>query len=211
MKNYLSERRMELGLTMKQVADAVGVSEATVSRWENGRIANMRRDRIAAYAKILNVDPTFIMTGELKEDNDKNDLPSASNIIPLPHTHRIPLLGEIACGEPITAEENVESLISIPDNIHADFALRCKGDSMIGARIMDGDIVYIRQQPDVDDGEIAAVLIGNEATLKRVYKVPGRLQLRAENPNFAPINLEGDELENVRILGKAVAFTSPVK
>ena len=99
----------------------------------------------------------------------------------------------------------------MPEYIQADFALRCKGDSMIGARILDGDIVYIRQQPDVDDGEIAAVLIDNEATLKRVYKMPGRLQLRAENPAFLPINLEGDELETVRILGKAVAFKSSVK
>ena len=117
----------------------------------------------------------------------------------------------IACGEPILAEENIEGYVKAPAYCEGSFALRCKGDSMTGARIMDGDIVIIRQQPDVDDGDIAAVLIEDEATLKRVYKMPDRLILRAENPCYAPIDISGGDLANVRILGKAVYFISNIK
>ena len=122
----------------------------------------------------------------------------------------VPLVGTIACGIPIFAEENVEDYIALPDGVQADFCLRCRGDSMIGARICDGDIVFIRQQPDVHDGEIAAVLIGEEATLKRVYKIGrNRLELRAENPTFPVMRFEGESLSEISILGKAVsALTS---
>lgn len=208
MSNYLTDRRKELGLTMKQVAEAVGVSEATVSRWESGHIANMRRDRINNYAKALRVDPNFIMTGERKAASIL-DIPG---IIPLPKTYTVPLLGEIACGDPILAEQNIADQIPVPEHIKgADFALTCRGDSMINARIHDGDIVYIRQQPEVENGEIAAVLIENEATLKRVYKYPDKLVLNPENPVYPPMVYSGTELESIRILGKAIAFLSPVK
>ena len=132
-------------------------------------------------------------------------------IEPLPEFTLVPLLGPIACGEPILADENIEDYVRANTDLRASFALRCKGDSMINARIFDGDIVYIRQQEDVDNGEIAAVLIGDEATLKRVYKYPNRLELRPENPTYAPLNYEGEELRNVRILGKAVAFLSTIR
>lgn len=138
----------------------------------------------------------------------QNKIFSIPNILPLPKIKKVPLLGSIACGEPILAEQNIEDYIDIESAITADFALRCKGDSMIGARISDGDIVFIRQQPDVDDGEIAAVLIENEATLKRVFKIGSRLQLRAENISYPPMEFEGAQLSNVRILGKAVGFLS---
>lgn len=130
------------------------------------------------------------------------------NIIPLPDTRAIPLLGDIACGSPILAEENIEMFIRLDTAIPADFALRCHGDSMINARIFDGDIVYIRQQADVDDGDIAAVLINNEATLKKVYKFPQKLVLRPCNPMYEDLIFTDKELENISILGKAVAFTS---
>ena len=133
------------------------------------------------------------------------------NIIPLPEMRQIPLIGTIACGTPITAEQNVEEIVDIPKHIHADFALRCKGDSMINARIFNGDIVYIRQQPTVENGEIAAVLIDNEATLKRVRIFPERLILEPANPTFEPLVYIGEEMNNVHILGKAVAFTSMIK
>lgn len=208
MTKYLTDRRKELGLTMKQVAEAVGVSEATVSRWESGQIANMRRDRINNYAKILRVDPNFIMTGEKKTDT----INGVSNLIPLPKTRNIPLIGEIACGDPILAEQNIADHVPVPEHIHgADFALTCKGDSMINARIFDGDIVYIHQQPEVENGQIAAVLIGSEATLKRVYKHADKLVLNPENPAYEPLVLSGSELEDVKIIGKAVAFISAVR
>ena len=130
---------------------------------------------------------------------------------PLPTYKRIPLLGTIACGEPILAAENIEESVFAPESLNADFALRCKGDSMTGARIFDGDIVYIRQQPEVENGEIAAVLIRDEATLKRVKKGDGKLMLWPENPDYEPMVFIGAESEQVLIIGKAVAFTSLIR
>ena len=141
-----------------------------------------------------------------------NTIPLPSNIIPVPPASKtIPLLGTIACGVPILAEENLDGEVPLPDFIHADFALRCKGDSMVDARILDGDIVYIRKQPDVDNGEIAAVLIGDEATLKRVYKYPGQVVLQSANPKYAPMIYAGESINEMRILGKAVHFLSSVR
>ena len=134
-----------------------------------------------------------------------------ANVLPLPKTKRIPLLGTIACGEPITATENIDQYIEVADDIQCTFALRCKGDSMIDARIMDGDVVYIREQPQVENGEIAAVLIEDEATLKRVYLSEGVVQLVPCNAKYSPMVYTGAQLDTIRILGKAVAFTSLVR
>ncbi len=123
---------------------------------------------------------------------------------------KFPMLGEIACGEPIYCNQDYETFIEASANIKADFCLEAKGDSMINARIFNGDIVFIRAQNDVENGEIAAVVIDDTATLKRVYKHQNSLELRAENPMHKPINLEGVEMETVRILGKAVAFQSNI-
>lgn len=204
MTKYLTDRRKELGLTMKQVAEAVGVSEATVCRWESGQIANMRRDRINNYAKILRVDPNFIMTGEKKA----NILSGISNIIPIEPMERIPLLGAIACGDPILAQENIEDYIDLPRTIKADFALTCEGDSMIDAGIKDGDVVYIRSQPEVQNGQIAAVLVdGESATLKRFFFNDGVVTLMAANQSYPPIVKAGSDVEQVRVLGLAVGLS----
>lgn len=197
-------RRQELGLTLEEVGDYVGVGKSTVRKWENGDIENMKRDKIALLSKILKLSPLTFITGEVEYG-------TPDNIIPLPKMKKIPLLGTIACGEPILAAENIEALINADENLNADFALRCKGDSMINARIFDGDIVYIREQPDVEDGEIAAVLIGEEATLKRVYKYPSKVVLRPENPLYDDMIYSKEEMNEVRILGKAVAFLSAVR
>lgn len=206
IKDILKNRRTELGLTQLDVANAVGVSEATVSRWESGDIANMKRSRIASLASVLKMSPSIIMGW-----NEEHEAPMPSNIIPMPVMRKIPLVGSIACGTPILAEENLDGRIEAPDHVHADFALRCKGDSMINARIFDGDIVYIRQQESVEHGEIAAVLIGDEATLKRVYIYDDCISLEAENPQYKPMVYRGEEMNNIRILGKAVAFTSVIR
>lgn len=122
------------------------------------------------------------------------------------------MLGEIACGEPIWAEEDKESYVMADCNIKADFCLKAKGDSMINARINHGDVVFIRQQSIVDNGEIAVVIIDNEATLKRVYfdRANGKLVLSAENPAYPPMVYTGEELNEIRILGKAIYFTSMI-
>ena len=206
IKDILKNRRTELGLTQLDVANAVGVSEATVSRWESGDIANMKRSRIASLASVLKISPSIIMGW-----NEEHEAPMPSNIIPMPAMRKVPLVGSIACGTPILAEENLDGTVEAPDHVRADFALRCKGDSMINARIFDGDIVYIRQQESVEHGEIAAVLIGDEATLKRVYIYDDCISLEAENPQYKPMVYRGEEMNNIRILGKAVAFTSVIR
>ena len=206
IKDILKNRRTELGLTQLDVANAVGVSEATVSRWESGDIANMKRSRIASLASVLKMSPSIIMGW-----NEEHEAHMPSNIIPMPAMRKVPLVGSIACGTPILAEENLDGTVEAPDHVRADFALRCKGDSMINARIFDGDIVYIRQQESVEHGEIAAVLIGDGATLKRVYIYDDCISLEAENPQYKPMVYRGEEMNNIRILGKAVAFTSVIR
>ena len=206
IKDILKNRRTELGLTQLDVANAVGVSEATVSRWESGDIANMKRSRIASLASVLKMSPSIIMGW-----NEEHEAHMPSNVIPMPAMRKVPLVGSIACGTPILAEENLDGTVEAPDHVRADFALRCKGDSMINARIFDGDIVYIRQQESVEHGEIAAVLIGDEATLKRVYIYDDCISLEAENPQYKPMVYRGEEMNNIRILGKAVAFTSVIR
>jgi repressor LexA len=204
MKFDIYSKRKELGLSLEEVGKRVGVSKSTVKKWESGFIENMKRDKVALLAEVLHVSPLDILGIEYSEEILPN------NIIPIPNTKRVPLLGTIACGNPITAIENPEDYILMPDTVHADFALRCQGDSMVNARILDGDVVYIRRQDEVDNGDIAAVIIGDEATLKRVYvdKENDRLTLMAENPTFPPLVYQGADLEQVRVLGKAVAFLS---
>ena len=126
---------------------------------------------------------------------------------------KLPMLGTIACGEPIFADEDRESYVMVGTEIRADFCLKCQGDSMINARIHDGDIVFIRKQDIVDNGEIAAVIIDDEATLKRFYyyKEQNMVILRPENSKYKDIILTGEQLERVKVLGKAVAFQSDVE
>ncbi len=209
IKDKLKNRRKELGLTMLELAQKVGVSEATISRWESGDIANMRRDKIVLLANALQVSPSFIMGWN---DNHKHNIFELESYGLKPiKTKKFPMLGKIACGEPIYANEEYETFVEASENINADFCLTAKGDSMINARIFDGDIVFIREQPDVENGEIAAVLIEDEVTLKRVYKYENRLELRPENPTYKVFNYEGEELNHIRILGKAVVFQSVVR
>lgn len=196
---YLRKRE---GLSQEDLGNALGLSKSTISMYECGK-RKPSYEALEAIADFFNIN-MGTLTGQ---ENVK--LPS--NIIPMPEMKKIPLVGTIACGEPILAEENLDGEVDLPEHIHADFALRCKGDSMINARIYDGDIVYIRQQPTVEDGEIAAVLIGDEATLKRVRFFEDHVVLEPENPLYRPLSYWGEEMSTVRILGKAVAFTSKVR
>ena len=206
LSDVLYKRRKELDLTLADIAKKMNVSEATVQRWESGNIKTLRHGRISQLAEILNVSPLVLLGYD-----DENSVFSIPNIIPIPKMKEIPLLGTIACGEPITAIENIESYITVDAESKVDFALKCKGDSMINARIFDGDIVYIHSQPDVENGEIAAVLINNEATLKKVYKYPNKIVLSPCNPLYDDLVYAEEQLNDVRILGKAVIFVSTVR
>lgn len=210
IKEKLKNRRLQLGLTMSELSQKVGVSEATISRWESGDIANMKRDKIISLAKALDVEPSFVMGWETEHKNDI-DL-NAYGLKPV-KKKKFRLLGEIACGQPLYCDEQYETYIEASEEINADFCLIAKGDSMINARIFDGDVVFIKEQPMVDNGEIAAVIIDDEATLKRVYyyRDENKLVLAAENPQFPPLVYVNDELNSIRILGRATAFMSYVK
>lgn len=211
IKELLQTRRTELGLTLADVAEACGVSESTVSRWESGNIGDMKRSRIAALSKILKIPPSVIVGSEEDVQQLYRKLPD--NIIPLPATRKIPLIGEVACGDPIYRPGEFGDLADVPEGINADFALTAKGDSMIGARIHDGDLVFCKKTDIVENGRIAAVVIDDEATLKRfyLYQEKSLLILKPENPSFADQIYTGEELNNVRVLGQAVAFQSLVR
>ena len=212
----IKQARKAAGLTQTELANKIGVKFSTIHKYESGMIVNLKRDTIAALAEALDVKPSWLMGIEDEPQIPKDFIqlfasPSAKNIISVPTMRSVPLVGTIACGTPILAEQNIEGDVSAPDHVHADFALRCQGDSMINARIFDGDIVYIRQQETVDDGEIAAVLINDEATLKRVHLYEDHVVLEPENPQYRPLVYWGIDMNAVRILGKAVAFTSIVR
>lgn len=202
-------RRKELDMTLEDVAKELGLSRQTLSRYETGVIGNIPSDKIEALARILCTTPAYLMGW----DTDTSSRTISKNLSPIPNFVKKPRLGAIACGKPILAVEDAGEFDDVPDWIECDFTLLCKGDSMINARIFDGDIVYIRSQPEVENGEIAAVRIGDDATLKRVYYAQNsdRITLRAANPLYHDMEFEGPSLDEIEILGKAVAFTSTIK
>lgn len=197
----IRELRLSREMTMEELGNLVGVAKSTVKKWEDGQIANMRRDKIAKLSKVFDVSPAWLFGW--------SDVVAADNVYKI-EAHSFPLLGSIACGEPIFADENVEGYINAGADLDADFCVKAKGDSMIGARIHDGDIVFIKKMPLVENGKIAAVLIDNEATLKRIYydRENGILQLVPENASYQPMVYTGESLNDIRILGQAVGFTS---
>lgn len=201
LATILKKRRKKLGLTLAQVADAVGVTEATVQRWESGNIKNVRYKKLEPLAALLGVSPSALMGWP------ETAVQTPSNAIPVPEMTSVPLVGRISCGTPILAEQNIESYVDAPGEIRADFALVCKGDSMVGAGIEDGDVVYIRQQPEVENNEIAAVMIDGEATLKYFKRVGDMVLLSPANREYEPIIVSGENLGKVKIVGKAVGFT----
>lgn len=206
MQNRIKELRNSKNITQSKLAKIIGVAQNTLSYWESGTydVDSESLQKIADFFE-CSVDDVLGRKNAYAKYNIKN-------IIPL-KTKKVPLLGDIACGEPIFANEDHGEFVIASENITADFCLRAKGDSMIGARILDGDIVFIKEQTSVNNGQIAAVLIGDEATLKRVYYYPdkNKLVLGAENPAYEPFVYVGEELEEVKILGRAVAFQSVVR
>lgn len=208
MNRRIKERRLALNLTQEELAQRLGLQKSAIAKYESGRVENIKRSVLAKMAEILECSPTYLMGW----DDEQPSIPSYPNVFPLQRT-RIPLLGEIACGEPIFCNEGRESYIAAGTDIKADFCLKARGDSMTGARILDGDIVFIQRDVPIEDGQIYAVVIDDEATLKRVYydAEDHMLQLVAENPAYKPLIYTGEKLDHVHILGKAIAFQSDVR
>lgn len=219
----IKEYRTEHNLSMEEFAKRAGLSKQYVSILERNFNPSSKRppkptlDTIVSVASVTGTDVDSLvrrLDGNtvigLSRGNNMRTMPS--NILPMPAMVSRPRLGSIACGEPILAEQNIEGYDQIPDFVKCDFTLLCKGDSMIGARIHDGDIVCIKQQPEVENGQIAAVLVdGDEATLKRFYFENGTVTLQAENPAYPPKVFTGDDVNKARVLGLATHFVSKVR
>lgn len=207
MSDRIKERRTAMGFTQEELGKKLGLQKSAIAKYENGRVENIKRSVIAEMAEVLECSPSYLM-GWDDTKKEKN----INNIYPI-EVHSLPMLGEIACGKPIFMDENKESYTMVGSNVKADFCLKAKGDSMVNARIMDGDIVFIKRQPEVENGEIAAVAIDDEATLKRFYRdeITQTVTLISENPIYAPMVFTKESQKNVYILGKAVAFQSDVK
>lgn len=194
--------RTQHGMTQLELGRIAGVSDKAVSSWESG-LSIPRMGAIEKMASYFHVPKSIIIDG-----TNSADTTIPPGFLPLPETESLPLVGRIACGTPILAEENVEGYVDVPKSARATFVLLCQGDSM-APRIQDGDFVYVRKQPTVENGELAAVRIGTEATLKRVYYSPDRpdqLFLQAENPSYPPMIYSGQELEDIAIEGKIVGI-----
>ena len=192
------------GMTAVELSTKTKIPKSSISQYLSG-YAKPKQDRIYLLASALNVSEAWLMGYDVPIERD-----GRANIIPigfqpLPEMSSVPLVGQIACGDPILAEENIEESVSLPSVWHANFALICKGDSM-APTVLDGDLVAIRIQPEVENGEIAAVRIGNEATLKRVYLHADYIELRPENPAFESIIRRRGEMNDIQIEGKAVGF-----
>ena len=197
--------RRKYDYSQDYIAELLGYkSYTTIQKWESGD-SEPSIAKLSRLAELYKVDLDSLMNKDLSAE-DSDTIP---NIYPI-EKKKFPLLGNVACGQPTLATENFEGYIESGSNIHADFCLKAKGDSMVNARILDGDIVFIRKQDMVENGEIAAVLIDDEATLKRFYISNDIIQLNAENPSYAPQIYKKEDLNGIRILGKAIAFQSDV-
>ena len=195
--------RKSTGINQREFAEMFGANKTTYNRYESGDIKSMPADLIESISLKFDINPAWLMG---YENTDKYTIHEKVN----QNIRRLPVLGKIAAGIPILAQEDLIDYEYVPESVKADFCLKVQGDSMIGARIFDGDLVYIRQQPEVENGEIAAVLIdGQDATLKRFYKTEGKITLRSENPNN-PDQIYTKK-DNVTILGKAILFKSEVR
>ncbi len=204
----MKQRRKEIGFSAEKVAERLGVSPATIYRYEKGDIEKVPVDSLAELAKILQTTPAYLMGWEEQPTpKPTSPAPIPPGFIPMPKMKKVPLIGAIACGDPITALQNREGDVDVPEDVRCDFALKCHGDSMVGAGIHDGDVVYIHIQPEVENGEIAAVRIGDEATLKRVYYSGDTLTLMPANAAYAPLVYTGETLNEVKIEGRAVGWT----
>lgn len=198
----LREARELRGYTQQQIADRMGIDKSTYCGYETGK-RQPDVQKIKIISRILGVSGDALLETDFVQGN----MPSAPNISAVPGLKEWRVLGGTACGDPLYMDLDGETILA-PNNIDADFVFRCVGDSMIGARILDGDIVFVKSG-NVDNGQIAVVRIGEEYTLKRIYRGEDYLELRAENPAYPPKIIRGDQ-ENAEIVGRAVYFMSRV-
>lgn len=192
------------GLTQEELGAVCGVSKQTIYKYEQGIITNIPSDKVELICSEHDISPVYLMGWEAGEAATVPD-----NLIPI-RFHQKPLIGEIACGTPILAEENITDYVDVPEHIQCDFALKCRGNSMIDLGVKDGDVVYIRSQPEVQNGQVAAVIVDgaeSEATLKKFFRYDNHVMLIPANSEEAPFAFYGEEMSRVHVQGLAVGFT----
>ncbi len=197
----LKECMEKADIRPSELSKVTGIDKSSISRYLKGDYVP-KQLKITALADALHVNAGWLLTGVAQQED--TNYSSLKNIIPL-EVKKVPLLGTIAAGEPVLCDEHIELMLPCDSNVHADFALRVHGDSMIDVNYFDGDIVFIHQQPVVEDGQIAAVRIDDSATLKRFYKIPGGCMLLSENPNYKPMTFTADNCDDIAIIGIPVA------
>ena len=197
----IRQRREELGISQEELAARMGYrSKSSITKIEKG-INDIPQNKLEDFAAALETSTAWLLG---LEGGETAAVPPGFD--PIPRMTRVPLVGSIACGTPITAEQNIERYIGVPADWHADFALTCHGDSM-APTIQDGDIVCIRRQPEVEQGEIAAVRIGEEATLKHFHRQGDAVVLLADNAAVCPPMIyAGPQLAELQIEGRAVGL-----
>lgn len=203
----IKRRRQQLKMTQTDLALKMGYADKSmIAKIEKGNV-DLPQSKILAFANVLETTPGELMGWDYEAEPTE----TVDNIYKLDKI-KLPFLGKVACGEPIFADEDRESYIMIGTDIKADFCLQCQGDSMINARIHDGDIVFVKKTDIVENGAIAVVIIDDEATLKRFfyYREQNLVILKPENPKYQDIILTGEQLEQVKVIGRAVAFQSDV-
>lgn len=193
LKYYMNAR----GIDQAYIVNKLGLTASTISDWVNGK----KYPRVDAMQRLA--DLLGVTIADLTDDqNARTPLPAGLSPV---RVRRIPIIGHVAAGVPIMAEREYEEYEDDTYGIACDYVLRVEGDSM-EPRILDGDVVYVRQQPDVDDGQIAVVGVDDSVTLKVIYHMPGGLQLVSLNPKYKPMIYTQDNTDYLAIIGKAVAF-----
>lgn len=212
----IRKTRKSQGMTMKELGKKIDLSESMIWRYEKGDLKSMNVNVVRKIAKALGVNPEDILGWEDSEtDKIYRKLEDEKRLSPIvtETSRKIPVLGDIACGSPIIANREYDEYIDLSETIKGDFALRAKGDSMIGARIYNGDLVICQKREEVENGEIAVVLLDGEVTLKRFYwyPVPEVAILKPENPDYPDIQISEGDFSNVVILGKAITTIRNLK
>lgn len=195
----IKKLRISRGMTQEELAKHIGVSKQAVQKYESEAVTNIPIDKISKMATILGTTPSYLAGwGETPIS-----VPGSKPIT----IKKLPMLGNVAAGEPIFVNAEHDVFIEAPDSLCADFCLTVKGDSMIYARIFDGDVIFAKSTSIVDNGQIAVVLIDDEATVKRVYydRENDTITLMPENPTYKPMRYTGTDLDRVRIVGKVVS------
>ena len=202
--SIVSERlKYAMKLRNRKQVDLVrltGIGKSSICTYISGEY-EPKQANAYKLAAALNVNPAWLMG---------QDAPMEAAALPHPsllpvRKRRIRMLGSIAAGEPIYADEDRDTYVAVDDDLECDFALRVSGDSM-SPRLLDGDTVLFREQSDVDDGQIAAVIIDDSATLKHVYHLPNGIQLVSDNPKYPPMIFDAQNSNSARIIGLAVGY-----